>query len=124
MTADAGTTALPAPFRDLEHYVGEWALADEIDRYRKRHTSTFAAASEFYRAIQPRMAAIAAHLDTMDLDRLPPDCERLLHLGLMCQELFPAVELFKDVHVPQTYPWDKFYVTSPRKARPPSAEEE
>ena len=107
---------LPTEFAELERFVDEFAIPDETDRYYKRHTSEYADVEEFYNAVNARMPDIGTYLDQFSLDELTPEQEALLNLGLMCMECFPAAELFKQVHVPQTYPWRQFEVNSPRRA--------
>ena len=107
---------LAAEFADLERFVADFAIADETDRYYKRHTSEYADVEEFYNVINARMPDIEAYLDQFSLDELTPEQETLLNLGLMCMECFPATELFKQVDVPQTYPWRRFEVNSPRRS--------
>jgi len=105
---------LPAQFAAFTPYVSEWAIPDEIDRYAKRHTSTLEEVTEFYNVVNPRMEELGTYLDDFDLETLTPEHEALLNLGLMSMECFPAVDLFNNVHVPQSFPWDKFDVKSPR----------
>jgi len=107
---------LPELFSDLEQFVDDWAIPDETDRYRKRHQSTLEDVTEFYNAVNSRLDEIGAFLDQFSVDQLPKECDTLLSLALMCMECFPAVELFHDVHVPQTYPWQQFQVNSPRRS--------
>ncbi len=107
---------LPPEFSALERFADDWAIPDETDRYHKRHTCEYADLEEFYATINPRMPEISQYLDQFALDALTPEQERLLALGLMCMECFPAAELFKQVHVPQTYPWQQFEVNSPRRS--------
>jgi len=106
---------IPAQFADLERFVDQWAIADETDRFDKRHTSTLEEVTEFYNAVNPRIGEISTYLDQFPIDALSADRNRLLHLAFMCVECFPAVELFKDVHIPQAFPWIKFEVLSPRR---------
>jgi hypothetical protein len=106
---------LPSQFADLEPFVADWAIADETDRFHKRHTSTLEDVTEFYNVINPRIEEIGNYLDQFPIDDLPADGVPLLDLAHMCMEVFPAVELFKNVHIPQAYPWTKFEVVSPRR---------
>ncbi len=94
---------LPAPFADLEGFVGAWALATEAERSRKRKASTMAEIQAFYDAILPRMEAILSYLNQFPLEEMPEEGKRLLYLSLSLAEVASAVELFKQPTVPEGY---------------------
>jgi uncharacterized protein YecE (DUF72 family) len=84
---------LPEQFTDLELFMG-WALAKETERNRKRLASTMAEMRAFYQAILPRIDAIIAYLNQFPLDNMPEEARRLLYLTLSLAEITPAVEIY------------------------------
>ena len=94
-------TAWPAEFQDLQRFA-PWALATEDARMRKRLASSMTELTDFYRALLPRMEALAEHLAQYPLESLPAAQKPLLYLGLMFMEAAVCVELFKDPDVPES----------------------
>lgn len=93
---------LPEPFADLERF-GSWALATELERSRKRQSSTMAEIQAFYDAMLSRMDAILDYLNPLPLNAMPEKEQRLLYLTLSLAEVAPAVELFKQPSVVDGY---------------------
>ena len=92
---------LPKDFADLERF-SDWCLATEAERYAKRLGSTMDELQAFYDAAFPRLEEMAAHLDALPLDALPPDATRLLWL---CYSLINAsfpVEVWRQPRVPDS----------------------
>ena len=92
---------LPAEFSDLEPF-SDWCLESERDRYAKRLASDMGELQNFYDAAFPRLEAAIEHLDAYDLDALPDDATRLLHL---CYSLVNAsfpVEVWHQARVPDS----------------------
>jgi hypothetical protein len=110
MTKHASTTsdkAFPKEFDDLEHLSG-WALATERERNYKRRTSHMSEVQSVYDTVLPRMDAIIEYLNQFQLDNMPPDAERLLHLTLSLAEVAPAVEFYKQPEVVDGFPAERF----------------
>ena len=61
------TTTLPPEFADLEPFA-DWCLATEAERYAKRLASSMDEMQTFYDAAFPRLEAVLAYLDELDLD--------------------------------------------------------
>jgi hypothetical protein len=93
--------AWPAPFEDLARFES-FALPTEGQRMARRLAASMDELTAFYRALLPRMEAIAAHLAQWPVDALPVSQRPLLWLGLMFMEAAVAVELFKDPDVPDS----------------------
>lgn len=92
---------LPDEFSDLEPYAG-WCLETEGERYAKRLSSSMAELQAFYDAAFPRLEAMTAYLDGLDLHDLPEDATRLLWL---CYSLINAsfpVEVWGQPRVPDS----------------------
>ena len=92
---------LPAEFADLEPFAA-WSLEREAERYAKRLSSTMDEIQAFYDAAFPRLEAMIAYLDTLDLLNLPDDAKRLLWL---CYSLVNAsfpVEVWRQPRVPDS----------------------
>lgn len=95
------TELLPADFSDLEPFAG-WCLPTEAERYARRLSSTMDELQAFYDAAFPRLEAILAYLDRLDLEAMPADAQRLLWL---CYSLVNAsfpVEVWRQPRVPDS----------------------
>ena len=89
-------TTLPADFKDLERFAGDWALATERERNSRRiNSSGIDELQEYYDTMMPRMEEILNFLNQYEIDDLPADCERLFHMTLSLAEVAVAVEIFK-----------------------------
>jgi hypothetical protein len=84
---------LPGEFKDLERFAA-WALPTESERSEKRLSSKMEEISEFYGVMHARMSAILEHLSRYDVNEMPEDAKRLLHLALSLAEIAPAVEWY------------------------------
>lgn len=91
---------LPAPFADLAPFAA-WALPTEDARMRRRLACSMDEVDAFYRALLPRMQAIATHLDRWPLADLPVEQRPLLYLALAFMEAAMAVEAFHHPDVPE-----------------------
>ena len=92
---------LPAEFADLEPFLG-WALPTERERYAKRLASTMEELQAFYDAAFPRLEEATTYLDTLELDALPPDAERLLHIYYSLINVSFPVEAWRQPRVPDS----------------------
>ena len=88
---------LPAPFRDLEPLVEEWALPTERQRNRKRLASSMAQIQAVYDAVTPRAVEALKHVKSFPCSDvvaqeggLPPAERRLFYLLLALAEVTPA----------------------------------
>ena len=101
MMRDART--LPDGFADLEPYVGDWARAHpRRSATTSRLSKTFDELVEFYDAIAPRAEEAIAHLDELDLDDLPEDAARLLHLLYSMILVSYPVNVFHQPRIPDS----------------------
>lgn len=103
---------LPNQFKDLD-FLGEWALASELGRNRKRRESTMEEIQRCYHALLPRMDEIVAYLNSYTLDDLSPDAQRLLYLALSFMEISPAVELFNEPDENGVFAATRFKIIEP-----------
>ncbi|WP_242424011.1 hypothetical protein, partial [Frankia sp. EI5c] len=72
------------------------------ERYQKRLSKTIDELQEFYDAIAPHAEDAMAYLDTLDLNDLPADATRLLHLLYsMIMASYP-VNIFKQPRIPDS----------------------
>lgn len=85
---------LPEQFKELEPFVGVWALATERERNRKRLSSTMEEIRAFYDAMVPRMEAIMEYLNRFPLEQMPEEARRLFYLSLSLAEVANAVEFY------------------------------
>ncbi len=110
---------LPDQFKDLEPFVGAWALARAAERHRKRLSSEMAEIEAFYQAMLPRMDAIIDYLNQFSIDALPEEAKRLFYLTLSLAEVAPAVELFRQPGVVDGFDPSRFPpVTIPNMTPP------
>ena len=100
-------TSLPQAFAELEVY-GDWALAIEAERNRKRNRSSVEEMDEFYSAIMPRMREIVSYLNGRDLHNLAAEEQALLNLSLSLMEISFPVEYHRLSSVPNGFPFDRY----------------
>lgn len=95
-------TSLPEGFSELESYVADWALATRAERYAARLDRPFDDLVEFYDAIAPHAERAIGYLDELDINHLPADATRLLHLLYSFILVSYAVNVFKQNRIPDS----------------------
>jgi hypothetical protein len=93
---------LPQGFSDLEPFVADWALPTRAQRYEARLSKPFDELVRFYDAVAPKAEAAIAYLDGLDIDALPDDAARLLHLLYSMILVSYAVNVFKQNRIPDS----------------------
>jgi hypothetical protein len=110
---------LPAGFEDLEPFAAHWALPTQRARREKRLASTMDEINSFYKALLPRVEAIAKRLGSRRIDQLAADQLRLLWLAFMFMAVAPAVEIFGQPEVRgNTFPYQRFFEADPITGQP------
>ena len=99
---------LPAGFEDLEAFAGDWALATESERRRKRQATDMETARVFYDRMTERIGDILDYLNELDLHAMPADARNLLHMTLSLAEIGLAVEIYRQPAVIDGFPADRF----------------
>ena len=94
--------SLPEGFAELEPLVAEWARPTRAERYEVRLSKTYDELVELYDAVAPKAEAAIAHLDGLDLDALPEDATRLLHLLYSFILVSYAVNIFHQPRIPDS----------------------
>ncbi|MGE0811424.1 MAG: hypothetical protein AB7N69_12550 [Immundisolibacter sp.] len=103
------TTLLPAAYRHLEPWAQRWALATQNEREAARRASSGIDLKVFYDALIGEVDGIIGHLNTLDLESLPPPEQRLLYLTLSLAEVAPHIELYRgDPRVPYSFEEERF----------------
>jgi hypothetical protein len=102
VTTIATPTGLPEPFRALEPWVADWALASRAERYEKRLSKTIDELQEFYDAIAPVAEEAMAYLDQRDLNDLSAAETTLLHLLYSMIMVSYPVNIFKQPRIPDS----------------------
>lgn len=95
-------TSLPAGFEDLERFVPDWARPSREERYAMRLSKTFQELEELYDDVAPKMEAAMQHLDGFDLQALPEEETRLLHLVYSFVLVSYAVNIFHQPRIPDS----------------------
>lgn len=95
------TNVLPAEFAELEPFVADWALATRAQRYEARLSKPYEDLVAFYDAA-PRAEEAIAYLNGLDIDALPDDATRLLHLLYSMILVSYAVNVFKQNRIPDS----------------------
>ncbi len=95
-------THLPEAFSDLEPFVGDWSLPTRAQRYEARLSKPYDELVAFYDAIAPRAEEAVEYLNGLDIDALPDDAERLLHLLYSMILVSYAVNVFKQNRIPDS----------------------
>jgi hypothetical protein len=93
---------LPDGFSELETYVADWALPTRAERYAARLDRPFDDLVAFYDAVAPRAEEAVAYLDGLDINALPEDATRLLHLLYSLILVSYAVNVFKQNRIPDS----------------------
>lgn len=93
---------LPKSFSELEPYVVDWALPTRAERYAARLDRPFEDLVAFYDAIAPRAEEAIAYLDGLDINNLPEEATRLLHLLYSMILVSYAVNIFKQNRIPDS----------------------
>jgi hypothetical protein len=93
---------LPETFSELEPYVADWALATRAERYTARLERPFDDLVAFYDVIAPRAEEAISYLDGLDVNALPADATRLLHLLYSMILVSYAVNVFKQNRMPDS----------------------
>jgi hypothetical protein len=96
------SSALPQGFADLEPFVAEWALPTRAERYEARLKKPYDELVTFYEAIAPRAEQAIAYLNELDINDLPEDAEKLLHLLYSMILVSYAVNVFKQNRIPDS----------------------
>ena len=91
---------LPEGFSELEPLVDDWALATRAERYAARLDRPFDDLVEFYDTIAPHAERAIAYLDGLDVEDLPPEALRLMHLLYSMILVSYAVNVFKQNRIP------------------------
>jgi hypothetical protein len=94
--------ALPEGFTELEPLVADWALPTRARRYEARLSKPYDELVAFYDAIAPRAEEAVAYLNELDINALPDDAERLLHLLYSMILVSYAVNVFKHNRIPDS----------------------
>ena len=93
---------LPEKFADLEPFVADWALPTRARRYAARLSKPYDEIVGFYDAIAPRAEEAIAYLNGLDINSLPDDATRLLHLLYSMILVSYAVNVFKQNRIPDS----------------------
>jgi hypothetical protein len=93
---------LPEQFSDFEPYVADWALATRAERYAARLDRPFDELVVFYDAVAPKAEEAIAYLDTLNVNELPKDATRLLHLLYSFILVSYAVNIFHQNRIPDS----------------------
>lgn len=104
---------LPTAFADLERFVADWSIRDEPGRNLKRIHSTMDQLREFYDAVLPQMEPIVEHLRPKPLGAMDAQDERLFYLAMMLMEAAPALEIYHDPDVPNSFEPERFKILPP-----------
>lgn len=96
------TRLLPEGFGELEPFVADWAKPTRAERYAMRLSKTIDELAEFYDAVAPRAEEAIGYLNGLELERLPEDAQRLLHLLYSMILVSYAVNIFMQPKIPDS----------------------
>lgn len=94
--------ALPEGFTELAPFVADWAQPTRAARYEARLAKPYDELVRFYDAIAPRAEEAIAYLNGLDINALPDDATRLLHLLYSMVLVSYAVNVFKQNRIPDS----------------------
>ncbi|CAM3322215.1 hypothetical protein BST27_27005 [Mycobacterium intermedium] len=93
---------LPEGFSELEPWVSDWALPTRAERYAARLERPYPELVAFYDAVAPHAERAIGYLDELDINDLPPDAIRLMHLLYSLILVSYAVNVFKQNRIPDS----------------------
>ena len=96
------SSALPPGFADLEPFVAEWALPTRAQRYEARLSKPYDDLVRFYDAVAPKAEEAVEYLNGLDINDLPDEATRLLHLLYSMILVSYAVNVFKQNRIPDS----------------------
>ena len=102
---------MPRELTELLARWPDWVLPTEKQRKQKRTNSSFAQITEFYKAVQPHMPAIASYLDNFPTATIQEEHMNLLLLAFIFMEAAVAVEFYKAPELPVGFSGDRFHIT-------------
>ncbi len=95
-------STLPERFADLEPFVADWALPTRAQRSEARLAKPHRELVAFHDAVAPGAEEAIAHLNGLDINALPDDASRLLHLVYSMILVSYAVNVFKQNRIPDS----------------------
>jgi hypothetical protein len=93
---------LPQGFSEFGPFVADWALPTRAERYEARLSKPFDELVAFYDAVAPKAEDAIAYLNGLDIDDLPDDATRLLHVLYSFILVSYAVNVFKQNRIPDS----------------------
>lgn len=93
---------LPKAFSELEPFVSQWSNARMADQYAARLASSMSEMQVFHDAMKPQIPAIRTYLDEIKFSDYSPADAALAHLLFGWVPVAEAVEVFKQVRVPDS----------------------
>lgn len=100
---------LPRAFADLQHFVPEYALESEEQRFAKLHAIDYETLARFYAEMLPRLDAILEHLSHCRLSAMSPSDKTLFDLTMTMVETSHPMDLgWGATDFPGAYRWDAF----------------
>lgn len=100
-------TAIPEAFHELDSYLPKWAIRKHSDRIKARLSANIEELTELQDAVLPHMRAIIDTLNSYPLESPPAELEPYGHLVLTVAAFDLAVNRFRQVDVPYSYPLEK-----------------
>ncbi|MCG2634141.1 MAG: hypothetical protein J4A00_04330 [Gammaproteobacteria bacterium] len=100
-------TAIPAEFHALDPYLEKWAIDNYAERLKVRLSSTIEELTELHDAVLPHMKSVILALDEYPLDDMPEELKPYGHLVLTVAAYDLAVNRYKEVDVPYSYPLER-----------------
>lgn len=92
---------LPPDFAELEPFA-DWALPTEGERYAKRLASTMDELQAFYDAAMPLLDSGTGYLESVQLDGISDEDQRLLWLFSALVTVSFPVEVWRQPRVPES----------------------
>ena len=100
-------SAVPAEFHELDSYLEKWAIPSYSARLEARLSSTIEELTDLHDAVLPHMKSIILKLDEYPLSDVPTELKPYGHLVLTVAAYDLAVNRFKDIDVPYSYPLER-----------------
>jgi hypothetical protein len=95
-------STLPQGFTDLDLFAADWALPTRAQRYEARLSKPYDELVAFYDAVAPRAEEAIGYLNSLDINALPDEATRLLHLLYSMVLVSYSVNVFKQNRIPDS----------------------
>lgn len=105
---------LPSGFEKLERFVGDWAVAGDLERLRRREAASRETLKTFYDVMKDEIDAAMDYLKQYSMTDLPDDAARLYQMALSFMDVGFLLERVMRTDRSVIYPLSRLELTPNR----------